>query len=207
MDMFQIESVESPLNDRSVYPEAVRVLVRTQMMGLWNPPPQVRLDSNLYYSLVRNLQDAGIAKGTLVPPARPSASAEFWAAAWRHVRDAVDESPHPAGEWKPARELLGDALLAEVLDVSESSLRRYSTSARTTPDNVAWRLHAVGQITSALAGSYNEYGIRRWFTRSREQLGGLRPVDLLVADWSPDDDGAIQVIGLAEALLGAGTAS
>lgn len=216
MDLFQIESIESPLDDRAVFPEAFRVLVRTQMMGLWKPSAHVRLDSDLYDSILRNLHDAGIATGVLAGEAASSrraeahgapASVEYWTGAWRRVQDAVDESPHPVGEWGPARELLGDELLANVLDVSESSLRRYSSAARPTPDSVAWRLHAIGRITSALAGSYNEYGIRRWFERAREQLGGKRPKDFLDGDWSPEDEGVKRVIALADELVGAGSAS
>jgi DNA-binding transcriptional regulator YdaS (Cro superfamily) len=111
--------------------------------------------------------------------------------------EPVDESLHSAGAWRPARELLGDALLAELLGVSESSLRRYSSGARPTPDGVARRLQAIERITRATTGSYNEYGVRRWFERAREQLGGQRPKDFLNGDWSPDDEGVKRVVDLA----------
>jgi hypothetical protein len=205
MNVFQIDSAESPFEHHSIYPEAVRVLIRAQMMGLWDPPSRVRLDPDLYGVVLERLQRAGIAIG--VGSMDPGASAASWATAWRRLLDAVNESPYPAGEWKPARDVLGDELLAEMLDVSESSLRRYSAGTRPTPDAVAWRLHAIGRITSALAGSYNDYGIRRWFGRPREQLGGASPLELLAGDWSPDDVEAKQVTDLADALLGAGSAS
>jgi hypothetical protein len=205
MDFFQIESIESPLDDSTVFPEAFRVLCRVQMMGLWDPPAGVRLDPGLFNSIVRNLQSVGIVGALQLRGS--STDVRSWLAAWRSVADAVDGSPHPEGEWAPARELLGDDLLAEILGVSDSSLRRYSAGGRGTPDRVATRLHAVGQITSALAGSYNEYGIRRWFDRSRVQLGRRRPKDLLAGEWSPDDEDVRRVVDLAESLVGAGSAS
>jgi hypothetical protein len=208
MELLQIESVESPLDDSAIFSEAFRVLCRVQMMGIWDPPAHVHLDPALYASIVRNLQSVGIARGMQIRSQNGSSpSAREWLTAWKSIADAIAESPHPAGEWGPARELLGDELLAEILGISDSSLRRYSVGGRETPDPVAARLHSVGQIASALAGSYNTYGMRRWFDRTRVQLAQRRPKDILVGDWSPDDDEVRQVIDLAESLVGAGSAS
>lgn len=44
-----------------------------------------------------------------------------------------------------------------------------------------------------LEGSYNAYGIRRWFQRPRAALDGQTPLDRLQGSWDPDD-GAIQPI-------------
>lgn len=87
------------------------------------------------------------------------------------VLDAVDDSPMPAAEWDPVGEVLGDDLAA-LVGVSASSLARYRNGERTTPDEVAARLHALALIISDLSGSYNDFGVRRWFKRSRVALGG-----------------------------------
>jgi hypothetical protein len=214
MEQFQIESVEHPLDDGAIVARAFRVLARVQMMSLWEPPHGLTLDRDLYDAVVESLHEAGMANGLrawrLTDALRDREGDELgeaWLTAWTSIGDVVDECPYPHGEWGPARELLGDDLLGEVLSISASSLRRYAAGSRATPDRIATRLHAVSQITSALAGSYNDYGIRRWFERARTQLDLRRPIELLTGDWSPDDEGPRRVIDLAERLVGAGTAT
>ncbi|GAA1479704.1 hypothetical protein GCM10009624_01440 [Gordonia sinesedis] len=116
---------------------------------------------------------------------------------------AIADSPLPTLEWGPVSELIGDDLLASLVEISPSSLVRYRSGQRTTPDPIAQRLHTVTLIVADLRGSYNEFGIRRWFTRPRTTLGGVAPADILTGDWSPDSPEVHQVRRLAAALLGA----
>ena len=110
------------------------------------------------------------------PASRAGAEAHLSADDLRALVEALDASPMPGGEWRPARELLGDELLARLVGgVSQSSLRRYASGARETPDDIAWRLHVVARILAALLGSYNAYGVRRWFERRRTPSAGSRP--------------------------------
>ena len=125
----------------------------------------------------------------------------------RATLEAVDASPRPEGEWGPARDLVGDDLLARLLKVSNSSLRRYAGGDRRTPDDVAWRLHVVARLLASLVGSYNEYGIRRWFERSRRALDGATPADVLEQAPSEDDERLQHVLGLADELTGAAAAA
>jgi hypothetical protein len=118
------------------------------------------------------------------------------------VIEAVGQSPLPAQEWSALVSLLGEDLLARLVAVSPSSLARYRTGTRATPDLVASRLHTVALIASDLAGSYNSFGIRRWFTRSRSALGGVAPADLLVGEWEPESEPVERVRALASSLLG-----
>ena len=127
--------------------------------------------------------------------------------ALRMTLEAVDASPHPEGEWDPARELLDDELLARLLQISTSSLRRYAAGERRTPDDVAWRLHFVARLLAALIGSYNDYGIRRWFDRRRSALDGATPAELLERAEREDDARLERVLALAEELTGAGAAA
>lgn len=115
---------------------------------------------------------------------------------------ALDDSPYPQGEWGGVRERLGDEQLAELLEISTSSLRRYASGARETPDAIAWRLHTLTRIIAALSGSYNDYGIRRWFERSRAQLDGGTPAEVFRQAESEDDELLLQLVELAEALVG-----
>ena len=55
-------------------------------------------------------------------------------------------------------------------------------------------------------GVYNEFGIRRWFVRSRTRLEGRAPGDLLRGQWDPDDGDPRRVMALARA-AGAGGAT
>lgn len=116
------------------------------------------------------------------------------------ILSALEASPIPEAEWRPVSEILGDEL-ARLLGISSSSLARYRSRERTTPDAVAARLHFIALIVSDLAGSYNEFGIRRWFRRERTALGGRAPADILSGGWNPDADDVAQVRDLAQSLL------
>jgi hypothetical protein len=83
------------------------------------------------------------------------------------------------------------------------SLRRYAAGQRTTPDDVADRLHFVALVVADLAGAYNPFGIRRWFDRPRPQLAGASPIEALGERWRPQDPAARRVRALARALVGA----
>ena len=98
-------------------------------------------------------------------------------------------SPAPEFEWDRATEVLGLELLSRLLGISASSLRRYKAAARSTPDDVADKLHFLTLIVGDLSGAYNEIGIRQWFERKRAQLDGHTPLDRLKARWKPDQPG------------------
>jgi hypothetical protein len=169
-------------------------------------PDEVRLGQPLVADIAREMQHAGIGAA---PAARlRRGDVHDLLEALRATVDAIDASPRPEGEWGPAREILTDDLLAEVLgDISVSSVRRYAAGKRRTPDDVAWRLHTVARVLAALVGSYNGYGIRRWFVRPRSALEGARPVDVIAAAPGEHDVGLQAVIRLAEDLVGAGPAT
>jgi len=94
-----------------------------------------------------------------------------------------------------------------LLGVSASSIRRYHVGDRATPQHVAERLHFLALLIADLAGSYNDYGIRRWFTRPRTALANRRPIDLLVAPtFDPDGDDANSLQALAASLTASGAA-
>ena len=85
--------------------------------------------------------------------------------------------------------------------MAASSLKRYQSEERATPDPVAARLHFLALVVGDLAGSYNDVGIRRWFHRKRTLLDGRSPAALLKGEWDPDDDGPARVRQLARDLV------
>jgi hypothetical protein len=110
----------------------------------------------------------------------------------------------PQEEWKRLQATLGDELLADLVGVSLTSERRYSGGERTTPDEVADRLHFLAMLVADLSGSYNDYGIRRWFDRPRQALAGRAPRTLLGRGFAPTSDDGAGLRRLAAGLVGAG---
>ena len=213
MGELQIESIAAPLLESPEAASLVLSLVaRAQTMGfLPLREGGVELDRKLLEELADLLRRRGVASRATASlahamQAEPLNDVEL-IDALRATLDAVDASPHPEGEWPPARELLGDELLARLLRISASSLRRYGAGDRRTPDEVAWRLHLLARLLAALVGSYNDYGIRRWFERSRSALDGVTPAELLEGAEAEDDERLERVLALAEQLTGAGAAA
>ena len=208
----QIESIERPLlGSAQAVSLALSLVARAQTMGfLPLREGRVELDRRFLEDLAELLRRRGVASRATATLARamqePLNEVEL-IDALRATLDAVDASPHPEGEWAPARELLGDELLARLLRVSASSLRRYAAGNRRTPDEVAWRLHLVARLLAALVGSYNDYGMRRWFERRRSALDGATPAELLERAKTEDDERLEAVLALAEQLTGAGAAA
>ncbi len=95
---------------------------------------------------------------------------------WR----ALEASPVPKFEWAGLGRVLDREQLASLLAVSLSSLNRYQSGDRETPDAIAARLHFLALVIGDLAGSYNDIGIRRWFGRKRS--ASRRPHARTVAD-------------------------
>lgn len=182
---------------------AVRLVAVTQILRL-TPDGGEPVDRAQIRASLAQLARLGV--GRKAPSLAGHFTPKTLALLLREVLAAVEASPMPDREWVPMSELLGDDLLAALVGVSTTSLHRYRGGDRTTPDRVAARLHAILLIVADLAGSYNDFGIRRWFGRSRSALGGQAPAEILTGDWSPEDSPVRSVRELARALLGASVA-
>ena len=200
MQKLRVESVAEPFaGDPELMSVAIDMLTLMESMGLLADEADIsRLDAGSVDILARAAGRAGLA---------PQAVAELATAGARgrrraivQLRDALRESPLPEHEWGAMTSTLGVEPLAQLLGVAEASLRRYASGARATPDEVAGRLHHLAQVVGYLRGGYNDIGIRRWFRRSRQALGGDAPAAFLGGGWSPDDDRAQAVLELARAL-------
>ncbi len=185
--------------------QAVRVATRAEAMGLIGPGGERHRMVDLVGDAFDALARAGIARREMasLEGAAPADVAEIV----DRVAGALEASPHPETEWEAVTARLGDDLMTRLCQISPSSLARYASGARRTPDAVAQRLHHVAMVVADLAGSYNDRGIRRWFDRDRPQLAGATPASLLVGDWDPDEVGPLRVSALAAALAGAGAAT
>jgi hypothetical protein len=172
-------------------------------MGLVEEPGETprRIDAASVARLIRRVRSVGIARGPalrLDNVATPSA--DELSELLRLVVAALEASPIAKYEWPAVPRVLDTERLAVLLGISLSSLRRYLSGARQTPDDVAARLHHLALVVGDLAGAYNDVGIRRWFDRKRSALAGRSPAALLAGEWQPEDKGPQQVRALARSL-------
>ncbi len=203
--MIQIRSVERPYDVPEVAASALSALTRADAMGLIPPDDRIeRLDAKTMRRVTRRIADRGIGKALVLEldSARARRSGEL-RRILRELAAVLEESPVPDLEWPRLREVLGLELLASLVGVSLPSARRYLSGERTTPDDVAARLHFIALVVGDLAGTYDELGIRRWFERPRSALGGRAPRDLLGPGFDPDGEDAKAVARLARSLAGA----
>jgi hypothetical protein len=114
------------------------------------------------------------------------------------AREWLEDCPSPGTEWQVVREVLDDdTLLAGLLGIGAISVRRYARGERQCSDVVAARLHWLALLIDQLEGTYNAYGIRRWFQRPRSALNGQSPQARLNCDWDPDDATVQPIMALA----------
>jgi len=208
--MVQIQSVEEPFRKPEIAGPTFGVLKRADAMGLYTAAID-RLDLPTFLAVVRSLHKAGIGRGagllTGTDSAKDLDSGELLRLI-RSLTNALEESPAPSYEWRRLISLFQPELeeLAALLGISLSSLRRYSSKERETPDDVAARLHFLALLAGDLAGAYNDVGVRAWFRRKRALLEGKSPKDLLRGDWRPGEPGPERVRALARSLA-AGSAT
>ena len=204
--MLRIESAKDPFTTPTLAAKGARALIRANAMGLLAEGERaLTLETSVFERLALRLSKVGIGTQVVAILRTPWAltrDPEELERCLDRLTDALEASPVPASEWKRIVRVLGVEMAARLLGISPASVRRYARAARSTPDDVAARLHWLALIVGDLAGAYNEIGIRQWFDRKRAQLGGRRPAQLLSGEWKPDDPGPQQVRALADALTG-----
>jgi hypothetical protein len=168
-------------------------------MGLLPADERIEtLDLTSFRKAVRHIHRAGIGRNIQLDAT--DTSGPILEHTLERLNLALEESPVPEFEWNRLADVLGGELLGRLLGASGSSIRRYRANVRTTPDDVAERLHFLSLIAGDLAGAYNEIGIRQWFQRKRAQLDGRTPLELLKGRWRTDQPGPRRVQDLARAL-------
>jgi transcriptional regulator with XRE-family HTH domain len=200
----QRQSIRDPAVPPAIRTLAVEVWRRAEAMGLFKPdpsPPSLAATSDIV-RLVRHIRDVGIARQPALrfDNVEVPSQAEV-ASLLRMIIDALEASPVAKYEWPAVSRVFEPEQLASLLGISVSSLRRYLSGSRDTPDDVAARLHFLALVTGDLAGAYNDVGIRRWFDRKRTALDGKTPAALLSGEWNPDSPGPHKVRALAQSLV------
>lgn len=95
--------------------------------------------------------------------------------------------------------VLGEELVGQLIGHTGNLAARAGTVPK--KPMVQQRLELLAEVVWCLQGSYNEFGIRRWFARPRQQLGGKAPAELLAGTWDAEADSAQAVLKLARTLL------
>jgi hypothetical protein len=208
----RINPDSAPSANGRLHERLLTLLTRASAMGVLAGATVTQIDAQAVQRVLTALHKQGLigaAPVALAPllkngPVRlDAATAERMADSVEQLVAVLDESPAPATEWAPMRAVFGDDVLGDLLGIAPASLRRYAAAERATPQATAERLHWLAMVVSDLAGSYNDFGMRRWFERPRTQLGGKSPRALLGVRWAPDDKAAQQVRALAATLSGA----
>jgi hypothetical protein len=190
-----------PTDAASVRALAVEAWRRAEAMGLVQTDER-RPERPDIAALIRSVRAAGLARGAALRFDNVDApSVDEIEALLRIVIAALEASPVPVREWPVLGRVFDPDQLASLLGISVSSLRRYASGERETPDEVAARVHGLALIVGDLSGAYNDVGIRRWFDRKRTALDGKAPSALLAGEWNPDDAGPQKVRDLARSLI------
>ena len=211
MSAVRLSSVADPFDRPSVRAAATRLVLVAEGVGLLpDQPPVERLDVELIRGIARTTLSEGVAQEAafaILEDTGASTSEARWEDLITHLEDAIAGSPMPQRELTGLLRTYGHESLGPLLGISPASLRRYVTGARGVPDAVAARIHYLALVTADLAGSYNEFGLRRWWERPRSVLEGRSPRVALGRDWDPDGVPARDVAELAHALAGPGAAA
>jgi hypothetical protein len=213
MSEVRIQSVMDPFDAPELMRSFLEAITLTDAMGLLAESDVVgSLDLATLRRVVKGASQAGIAPGVAATVERlcnprmherrmGESDVQELTDAIQRLREGLEQSPVPRFEWSSLLKVFDADELSPLVGTSLSSLRRYASGTRATPDDVADRLHFLAMVVGELKGSYNELGIRRWFRRKRVRLGGRAPADLLRESWSPEDQGPAAVLAVARSLL------
>src|ERR1700712_1810122 len=207
MPELRIESVAEPLaSDPTAAWSAAHLVARAQYVGALGSLPEAQeLGRPLLEAVLSGLAGRGVARDACLA-LRTATTTGDYRGLLEAAHEQLEQSPIPAGTWPVLTPLLGEELLSGRVDVSPASLRRYGQGSRTTPELVAQRLHFLALLVADLSGAYNDYGIRRWFARQRQQLGGQSPYEVLARGFDADGRPAQRVRELVDSLA-AGSAT
>jgi len=176
---------------------AVMATRLAEVMGLFERPAGVRIDRRTVGSAIAAAAQGGLAEEV----ASRADSAEPTDEKILAFLRALENSPRPSAEIAHLSAVIGLDQLSALVGASGSSLRRYTAETRDVPDPIAVRIHFVAELVAFLRGSFNEFGIRRWFSRQHPELHGQSPAQVLSGDWDPGDDRARSAATLAAGLL------
>ncbi len=182
---------------------AALLMARAEAMGLVRVHDSDRFDTELLHQVLEAMSRSGIGRSVLDSDDLKRIPRDYF----EILNQSLEASPYPEGEWGSVLDVIDVSTVAELVGIEHESIQEFASGNRTTPDAVALRLHFLALILADLLGSYNRYGIRRWFERPRKALGGVSPRQILDnGEWSPEDAGARRVALLARSLRSLGAA-
>src|ERR1039457_3685502 len=175
--MIQIESARDPFTSPRIAFQAVTALGRADAMGLLPADEHIgTLDLASFRRVVRHIHRAGIARNIQLELGDDlTNSGPGLERILEHLNIALEESPVPEFEWNRLAEVLGLELLSRLLGISSSSVRRYRAAARTTPDDVADRLHFLSLIVGISVEPTMKSGSGNGLRGSAHNWTGARP--------------------------------
>lgn len=207
MAALQLGTIEAPLDRPSLASPAVGLARRASALGLLRDGPVDQLDMALVRRIARQAFTAGIGVDAATALLHGIETRGQLGALMQRLDDALSASPLPDREVPELLDVFDRDDLAALLGTSGVSLGRYLAGTRAWPDMLAFRIHWLALVVSDLSGAYNGFGVRRWFDRSRSQLGDRSPRQVLGTDWDPDDAEVERVRRLAASLAGVGAAT
>jgi len=187
-------------------PAALLALQRGEAMGI-APTGEVDINRRLA-SFLAAVQEQHIGMrhvhGIRRALSNPQSDAREVIDEFKGLFDALGENPAPQQESRALLRIFDADQLAELLVISPTSMQRYARGDRQPPEAVVERVHWLALVVGYLTGTYNRYGVRRWFERPRQALGGVSPKQALLnhPEWTPDSEGARRVEELAKSLIG-----
>jgi hypothetical protein len=199
MTNIHITSIVPPFEEEELYPRATRFLRRADAMGLLDEPIQ-ELSAEVVRRVAKSLSKRGLASDLAARLTTAAPSRDEFVRYLDAALLALDESPVPAAELAKLNSILGHELLVRMLDISAASLQRYENGDREAPDSIAERAHFLTSVIAALEGTYNDFGVRRWFERPRSVFNGRTARQLLTRRWMPSDESVRRVLTAAESL-------
>jgi hypothetical protein len=199
MTNIHITSIVPPFEEDELYPRATRFLRRADAMGLLDEPIQ-ELSAEVVRRVAKSLSKRGLASDLAARLTTAAPSRDEFVRYLDAALLALDESPVPAAELAKLNSILGHEVLVGMLDISAASLQRYENGDREAPDSIAERAHFLTSVIAALEGTYNDFGVRRWFERPRSVFNGRTARQLLSRRWMPSDESARRILTAAESL-------
>lgn len=97
--------------------------------------------------------------------------------------------------------VLGEELLSALLLIPTSEVLALIRGREQATTSTVARVVYLSKVLEYLSGTYNTFGVQRWFERPRGQLDGRSPHEHLLSatDWDPEDTASKEVSELARA--------
>jgi transcriptional regulator with XRE-family HTH domain len=205
MPKIQKPSTNNPL-DKKVVVAAIDFIIKAESMGLLEAPVDtLNLNLDIIIDVAKKVVEEGLGRKIVIDPARwYEYESNDLCVKLKSLSDILEHSPVPEKEWPKVREVISEKLLADMLHISDQSLKRYEQGNRQASDQVYAKLHWIALLLGDLLGSYNEMGARNWFLRTRKSFKGKTPFQILSEkDWSPDDENPRKIKDFVKSLNGA----